>query len=640
MLGFVENYAGLFIFPTMALFLSLVFTYLCIRILPKLGYIDKPGGRHIHEKPIPRGGGIAVILAFFISFGCFMLDSRLATETTLLGKLLLPALIMTVLGLLDDRFELGSWLKLGVQIIVAIIVWSFGEQEYFFGRFLLPWYISLPFTVVWVIGIINAFNLIDGLDGLASGLAIVSSCCMAVWFLMVGTHGPEAVCMLIIAGACLGFLRYNFHPAKIFLGDTGSTFLGLVFAVIGLSSIDRAVTFTSLLLPLLAIGVPLFDVFLAIWRRSSRKLLDPNAGGIMDGDQDHLHHRLLRETHKQTMTALVMYLLGCGFSAIALLIILFKDSAPAIAFVILLVAVLIVVRRLAVVELFDSAQLIRRGLSKPHRGVLVTMTHPFIDFLIVAVATVVSCWVMTGELPMFQLFLIYFVPVVIALCVSKVYRVYWLRAGLYNYWHLALMVLVGSVISVSLSYWFFFVRLNQEFGVDILLFLGGGLLFTLFNISFIELERFMLNYMENFLFRKLYLQRQPTDRLCRTLVYGGGLNCRLYINYLACTPQREEEAAEIIGIIDDDVALHGLLVYGYKVLGGVEDLAAIYERHPFEKIMIATDSASRKSMEELLNFCETKNIRTTKFLIAETTDRSSFFTSDEVLPVVPVVPEN
>lgn len=97
--------------------------------------------------------------------------------------------------------------------------------------------------------------------------------------------------MLILAGTCFGFLRYNFHPARIFLGDTGSTFLGLIFAITGLSTIDRAVTATSLLLPLLAIGVPLFDVVLAIWRRSVRKLLNPHSGGIMDGDQDHLHHR-------------------------------------------------------------------------------------------------------------------------------------------------------------------------------------------------------------------------------------------------------------------------------------------------------------------------------------------------------------
>ena len=120
----------------------------------------------------------------------------------------------------------------------------------------VPWYLSLTFTAVWIIIILNSFNLIDGLDGLASGLAIVSGGCMTIWFLLIGGHDAEAVTMLVLAGACLGFLRYNFYPARIFLGDTGSTFLGLIFAVIGLSTIDHAVTATSLLPPLLAIGVP------------------------------------------------------------------------------------------------------------------------------------------------------------------------------------------------------------------------------------------------------------------------------------------------------------------------------------------------------------------------------------------------
>ena len=130
----------------------------------------------------------------------------------------------------------------------------------------------------------------------------------------------------------------------------------------------------------------------------------------MDGDQDHLHHRLLRQTRKQTTAALMMYLLACLFSAVALAFLLLRDSAPAIAYMILLVAVVICVRRLAVVELYDSAELIKRGLSKPHRGVLMTMTHPFIDFLIVTCSALVSCFFMTRTLPTFQLFLFFFVP--------------------------------------------------------------------------------------------------------------------------------------------------------------------------------------------------------------------------------------
>lgn len=151
-----------------------------------------------------------------------------------------------------------------------------------------------------------------------------------------------------------------------------------------------------------------------------------------------------------------------------------------------------------------------------------TMTHPFIDFLIVTCSALVSCFFMTRTLPTFQLFLFFFVPVAVTLCCSKTYRVYWLRAGLYNYWHLAIMLGMGSVVSILLLYVFKFPYLVNDYGTNHTRFVSGAMLFVLFNIVLVELERFMLNYAENFLFRKLYLQYQPVDRVLKTLVYGGG----------------------------------------------------------------------------------------------------------------------
>ncbi|MDD3118431.1 MAG: MraY family glycosyltransferase, partial [Victivallales bacterium] len=253
MVDFLQSFSGFFIYPLVALSVSAILTFLGIRILPRLGYVDKPGGRHIHKKAIPRGGGIAVIVAFFLALGLYLLNSKVSSGVSpgeywfsgkesvgglsLFWRLFLPALPLCLLGLVDDRHELKSWIKLLVQLLVVVVVWLTEDKYVIFG-WVLPVYVSLPLTALWVIIIINAFNLIDGLDGLASGLAIVSSVCMAIWFLLVGKHGAEAVTMLILGAACLGFLYFNFHPAKIFLGDTGSTFLGLIFAVIGLSTMD------------------------------------------------------------------------------------------------------------------------------------------------------------------------------------------------------------------------------------------------------------------------------------------------------------------------------------------------------------------------------------------------------------------
>ena len=619
MLVFIQKYIGLFIYPTVAVVLSAFFTYLCIRLLPRLGYLDKPGGRHIHNRLVPRGGGIAIILAFFLSLAFYVLESRSgAGGGEVFWRLLLPAIPLGGLGLIDDRWELKSWVKLLVQLGVVLVVWWTGPEDYVFFGHVLPWFISLPLTAGWVIIIINAFNLIDGLDGLAAGLAVVSSGCMVIWFLMAGRHAPEAVAMMILAGACLGFLRYNFYPAKIFLGDTGSTFLGLIFAIIGLSAIDRAVTITSLLLPVLAIGVPIFDVVLAIWRRSTRKLLDPNAGGIMDGDQDHLHHRMLRVTKKQTTTAWRMYMLASFFAVVALLVILVRDSAPAVAYIILLLAVLIALRQLAVVELFDSAQLIRNGLAKPKRGILVNMVHPFIDFGLIGLAYMIAASLALGSFHYFNVFVLAFAPPVLLLCFSGVYRVYWLRAGLNNYWHLASMVLLGTLVSNSLIMLFCFPEMDQMTPDAMQRLFAGSLLFSLLATTLISLERFLLHYAEGFWFRKLSLQYQAPEKLQRTAIFGGGLNCRLFINSLYCCT-RSECREKIVGIIDDDSALHGLRVYGFKVLGGAEDIEEIYRRQPFSKLVVTAGNTPVDSLHRLEFFCRAHNIRFSVFRICETT---------------------
>lgn len=549
MLEFLQYYANWIVYPGAAAVFSAFFTFFAIRLLPRLGYVDKPGGRHIHQRIVPRGGGIAIILSFFLVLGILALEQS-GPVAELWKRLLPPSLLLGGLGMVDDRFELSSWIKLLVQLLVALIVWSMGAQTYSVFGWTVPWYLSLTFTAVWIIIILNSFNLIDGLDGLASGLAIVSGGCMTIWFLLIGGHDAEAVTMLVLAGACLGFLRYNFYPARIFLGDTGSTFLGLIFAVIGLSTIDHAVTATSLLLPLLAIGVPLFDVILAIWRRSMRKLLDPHAGGIMDGDQDHLHHRLFKKTHKQATTALIMYLLGCGFAAGVLLLLVFRTAA-AIAYIILLLAVLLAIRQLAGVELSDSARLIQNGLSKPRRGLLINLVHPFIDFALIGIAFLTAHWCATDEIGNLKIFVYCFCPLALVLCFSGIYRVYWLRAGVNDYCRLALLILSGTILSSLLLFCGSYEYIADSFGVGIRQFVTGSLLFITLATLLIVSERLIIHYAGWFWFHELYVQRQPPELQRKLVIYGGGLKCRVYINCLYCA-KKADNPERIVGIIDDD----------------------------------------------------------------------------------------
>ncbi len=594
----------------------MVLTYLCLIILPRLGFIDKPGGRHIHNVIVPRGGGIAVIGSFFIILALYIIGHPGVASSGIFWRFFWPGLVLAIIGIIDDRFNVKSWIKLLAQILVVMIVWMYVPHHITILGWAVPPFLTFGALLGWVIIIINAFNLIDGLDGLASGLGIVSSVCMAVWFLLIGGHRSEAMCMLILAAACLGFLRYNFYPAKIFLGDTGSTFLGLVFAITGLSTVDKVVTVTSLLLPVLAIGVPLFDVVLAIWRRSARKLLNPGAGGIMDGDQDHLHHRLYRKNKNQTQTAFTMYLIGCIFGGIALLLLALGDSAPVIAYVTLLIAVLVMIRQFAVVELIDSAILFQRGFSKPRKGILVNMIHPFIDFFMIGISYTVVSMSWTGHFQDFILCLYMFVPVALVLLFSQVYRIYWLRAGLSSYWHLALAIIMGSIISCFFVYIFQLDSLKVDYKIGDRCFFSGCLVFILLNTTLISLERFLLHYGESFWFRKMRFQYGVFAPLERILIYGGGLKCRIYVNYIYCA-HRTEQPVSVVGIMDDDSVLHGLRVYGFKVLGGVEQIMQIYEKFPFDKVVITIDSVREHEMDLLMGFCHKTNIQVLHFGISE-----------------------
>lgn len=604
------------IYPFVAAFLSLICTFVCIKLLPYLGLVDIPGGRHIHTRRVPRGGGVAVIISFFVTSWLFFFSSDFldGQAAQFLIGLSAPALVILVVGLLDDRFQLSARYKLIGQCLAACIIWLMGTRiDSCFGM-QLPTYISFGFTVIWIVGIINAFNLIDGLDGVAAGLTVVSAGSLAVWFIFRGTI-PDAVFILILAGACLGFLRYNFTPARIFLGDTGSMFLGLVFAFVGIKSLDKAATFTSILIPFLAVGVPVFDVFLAFWRRGVRKLCSPLSGkGIMDGDQEHLHHRLFNKNNNQSKTAFIMYLLGCFFAGATLLLIIVEEQNAAIVYAVLLIAMVIAIRRLAVVEILDSAQLIRQGVKRPRKSLLLFMAHPFIDFMIICVSYLVSYYIICGDRS-FSMFICAFAPLSALLCGSGIYRIYWLRASIKNYHYLGEIILFGSLFSIMVVY-------SAKGGLQShclnnrTIFFAASGIFFLSNLVLIVGERFFLRYAESFMMRALFLQRVEGEKLPKVVIYGGGLNCRLFLGGLFCG--YDKSPSRIIGIIDDENALNGLIVYGYKVLGSLAQVDEIYRKNKFDKVIVTSDNIDKDKIEIICEFCRNNSVELTRFKLEET----------------------
>jgi UDP-GlcNAc:undecaprenyl-phosphate GlcNAc-1-phosphate transferase len=287
------------------------------------GWVARPESeRHIHTKSVPRLGGIAIFGSFMTVAALAMMlpgstGLRLAIPAHTLISIFGSALLVFLLGLYDDMRDVGPYWKFGIQAIAAILLYAGGvgvhRLDLFSAGQTLRTVIGLPLTVVWVLLITNAFNLIDGLDGLAAGSAFFSTIVVFVSSLLA----PDATVTLLtiaLAGVILGFLRFNFHPASIFLGDSGSMFIGFMLATLALGGSEKAPTMIAVAIPVISFGFPILDVALAI----SRRFL----GGkpLFFGDGDHIHHKLLKRGLSQRSAVLVLYALTAVFALLSLVI--------------------------------------------------------------------------------------------------------------------------------------------------------------------------------------------------------------------------------------------------------------------------------------------------------------------------------
>jgi UDP-N-acetylmuramyl pentapeptide phosphotransferase/UDP-N-acetylglucosamine-1-phosphate transferase len=282
--------------------------------------VDVPNARRAHQHPTARGGGVAVVIGAHAACLLVLLfpwpDFAGGLDFAWWQRFALASLVLFVVGVIDDVRGMKPVVKLAGQIGAALVMALTGTR---FGALLghqLPPALDCVLVVIWLVAIINAFNLIDGLDGLASGLAVISG--LGLCGILLLQHLPGDVLILLgFVGACLGFLRYNFHPATIFLGDTGSMFLGFTLGVIALQTFNKDTFLISLTIPLMVLGIPIYDALLAFWRRSARLWSDERGDGakrgIMQPDLEHLHHRLTKSGLSTRRVAGFLYFLNGAF---------------------------------------------------------------------------------------------------------------------------------------------------------------------------------------------------------------------------------------------------------------------------------------------------------------------------------------
>lgn len=299
-------YSTLWITFFIALIISFMSTPLAIKIAPKIGAMDIPkDSRRMHSKAMPRFGGMAIVLGSVISMMFFLsFDDRIP-------KIILGGIIIYSIGIADDLFDLPAKVKFIGQFLVALMIYGMNIRITFITNFFgegnsqLGDAVCFFITVFWIVGITNTVNLIDGLDGLAAGTSAIASLCIAYVAYIHGTY-LVAGAMLALAGAALGFLPFNFYPSKIFMGDGGSLYLGYMLGTLSILGTVKSATLVAVIIPVLVLGVPIFDTMFAILRRFVNKR------PIMEADKGHLHHRLMSLGYGQRRATLMLY----GISAI------------------------------------------------------------------------------------------------------------------------------------------------------------------------------------------------------------------------------------------------------------------------------------------------------------------------------------
>lgn len=334
----------------LAFITTFVVTPHTMRLAKKVGAIDIPNDRRVNKKPMPRLGGLAVISGFFVSIIYLFITTSIEGKLNLFGQenyyikmigFFVGIVVFGITCYIDDVKGIPSLVKLASQIIASIIVVACGIRienisiPFTQGKIVISEVFSYIITICWIVGITNAINLIDGLDGLSSGVTLISCLSLLMVFALNGSPLIAIVLITALAGALVGFLPFNFSPAKTFIGDTGSNFMGFSLAIISILGVAKTYTALVLIAPIIILGMPIFDTIFAIFRRIIK---GKSIKAVFKPDKGHLHHKLMSKGYTQKQAVLIMY----GITAILgmfAVILLESGIWKALSFAILIIAI-------------------------------------------------------------------------------------------------------------------------------------------------------------------------------------------------------------------------------------------------------------------------------------------------------------
>ena len=356
-----------------SLLFSFVLTWFVRNLAMGRGWVAPPiQHRDLHETPLPRLGGVPIVVAFLVAIGAALLVGRHSPASVILPSIqpvltiLIPGTLIFLLGVYDDIHSVGPYTKFAVQGVAAVMLFAGGlrilELPVLFGARHFAWYIGLPITVLWVIGITNAFNLIDGLDGLAAGSALFST---VVVFVVAIFNGSPLVSLLTLAlaGSILGFLRFNFNPATIFLGDCGSLFIGFMLSALALAGAQKAPTIIAVAIPVVSFGLPILETTLSVVRRliSGRPLFT--------ADREHIHHKLLQHGMSPRKVVVILYAVSAVFALLSLFLLWPSGNTLGLVLLVIGTGIWFGVQHLGYLEFWEIRRVAQRTIEQ--RGVFV-----------------------------------------------------------------------------------------------------------------------------------------------------------------------------------------------------------------------------------------------------------------------------
>ena len=571
----------------------------------RVGALDMPGPRKMHHVPVPRVGGLAVVPAMLAAIGLLWAVQTPASwqvSADLYPGLILGLIPVFVVSLWDDFRHVGPFTKLAAQLGGAWIAVSAGlhlnETVHVFGLGVPLGHAAIPVSILWIVGVTNAFNLVDGLDGLSAGLGLISAASLAIVAVITG-NPAVAMLSLVVVGALAGFIPYNLHPARVFLGDSGATAVGFTVACLTLYGGSKLSSSLAAVIPLFFVGVPVADTLVSIVRRVVRGIRQGTGIAIFQADREHIHHRLVRLGIDHRRAVLILYGAGVAMAGVGVISLFVSANNAWLLLATLVAAGVVGVGRLG----YDEFAVLRGGallriyerpvIRSGHFKVIVDIGLALLAFY-GAVALKYDDWNLGVHREMLLNGLAVLPPLSLV--------VFW-GFGVYNRsWRFASMddvIGVNCAVAVSAALSFVVTRV----------FLDPGASATLFGMCTVLLM--LLTSVGRSSFRLLAHFRDSNRSAGRRVaIYGAGLRGTMALRQI-----RENAVHDLlpVGFIDDDPANRGRRIGGLQVLGNVFELDRVIEQHQLGGLLVASDSIPPDRMRAALHTCAAATIEVYQF---------------------------